>query len=263
MYGTGAGCSTVEQKERKIMLRGCDISHHNGNNAVKRIIEQYNNNIDFFIVKLSEGKSYVDPKWDVNAGDVELNHKLLGLYHYARPENNNYNDEAHFFCEYFKRYIGKAIPCLDWEGEALNYSPEWALGWMDTVYNITHVRPVIYVQQSEIRKLECIQRHNYGLWVARWNTTPGTIYPWPYYTMWQYTNSPIDLDYFNGNSAQFLKYCKPVQSVTIPTPDDTLTPTELGDIEVSCNGEVVVTKGDKVLWRGKIILSSAQDKDEN
>lgn len=245
------------------MLRGCDISHHNGDNAVKRIIDEYGAQIDFFIIKVTEGKTYVDPKWDGNVADALLNNKLIGLYHYARPENNTYEEEAEHFCKYFKNHIGRAIPCLDWEGVALQYSPEWALGWMDTVFRITQVRPVIYVQQSEVRKLECIQRHNYGLWVARWNTNPGTIYPWAYYTMWQYTSSPIDLNYFNGKEEQFLKYCQPVKSLTIPEPDDTLQPDDLGDLEVNCNGEIVVTKGDKVLWRGKITLSSAQDSEGN
>ena len=38
------------------------------------------------------------------------------------------------------------------------------------------------------------------LWIARYNTTPGTLPAgWAYYTFWQYTDSPVDQDYFNGD----------------------------------------------------------------
>jgi GH25 family lysozyme M1 (1,4-beta-N-acetylmuramidase) len=38
------------------------------------------------------------------------------------------------------------------------------------------------------------------LWIARYASTPGTLPGgWLYYTMWQYTDSPIDHDRFNGD----------------------------------------------------------------
>ena len=60
-------------------LRGADISHHNGNNAVQNIIKEYGNQIQFFIVKCTEGKTFIDPKWEVNAKDTISAECLLGL----------------------------------------------------------------------------------------------------------------------------------------------------------------------------------------
>lgn len=38
------------------------------------------------------------------------------------------------------------------------------------------------------------------LWVARYSSSAGTLPGgWPYYTMWQFTDSPIDQDLFNGD----------------------------------------------------------------
>lgn len=38
------------------------------------------------------------------------------------------------------------------------------------------------------------------LWIARYSSTPGTLPTgWAYRTFWQYSDSPIDQDYFNGS----------------------------------------------------------------
>lgn len=229
-----------------MQLRGADISHHNGENAVNNIILEYGNQIQFFIVKCTEGKTYVDPKWDVNAADVISSGRLLGLYHYARPENNTSVAEAKHFCKYFNMYLGRAIPCLDWEDVALKHNPIWALEWCETVESITGVKPVIYVQQSEVKNMKCVQEGGYGLWVARWGKNTGDISPWPFYAMWQYTNSPFDMNYFNGSREQFMAYCEPNRVITKETME----------------AEVTVKTGDGKTWHGKTTLSLAQDSAE-
>ena len=186
------------------MLYGCDISHHNST-----ILTNYNK-YDFYIMKATEGKTYVDPRWRSHLAHVLKANKLYGFYHYARPENNSSLEEAKHFVNQVGKYAGNAIFALDWEQTALKYDITWALNWLNSVYDMTGVRPVIYIQASECKRLNPILDNNYGLWVAQWNsaiTKPNTgVYP--YYALWQYTNNPIDLDIFNGNVKQWNAYCK-------------------------------------------------------
>ena len=60
--------------------------------------------------------------------------------------------------------------------------------------------------------MENIYNANYGLWVAHWNKIIKKPFTgvYPFHAIWQYTNKPIDLDYFNGNVKQWNAYCRSV-----------------------------------------------------
>ena len=186
------------------MLLGCDISHHNAVN--KMDYKRY----DFYIIKATEGKSYVDKLWKIHLAHAQLYGKLYGFYHYARPELNTPFEEAENFVKQVGKYAGDCIYVLDWEDVALQYPVQWALAWLDRVYELTGVRPLIYCPAWYTKKLTPIYKANYGLWVAHWNKTikkPKTgVYP--FHAIWQYTNDPLDLDYFNGGVKQWKAYCR-------------------------------------------------------
>ena len=196
------------------MLYGCDLSHHNGANAVLNAIAQ-KGDIRFVICKSTEGRTYKDPTFDVNMRAAMNNSRLLGAYHYARPENGNtIEEEALNFVNAVKPYIGNCLLALDWEGEALKYNPEWALAWCEQVKLMTGVKPVIYVQESYLPKLEKpFTGSDFGIWVAKWSdknpNVPTSLKP---FVLWQYTSKPFDLDKFNGNEEQYRKYCEVVYS---------------------------------------------------
>lgn len=200
-------------------IHGVDISHHNGKNAISAI-EAKEKNLDFFLIKATEGKTYTDPEFMNNARAALDYGYLIGAYHFARPDTGNSPAvEAANFLVQFNKVLGSCMPCLDWEDKALKYSPEWALEWLQIVYDATGVRPVLYIQQSEVKNMKCIADSNFGLWVARWNGdfTPGNISPWNVWAIWQYTSNPYDKDYFNGTREQFIKYCNINKKVR---PDD-------------------------------------------
>ncbi len=186
------------------MLLGCDISHYNLVN--KMDYGRY----DFYIIKATEGKSFIDKKWKTHLSHVLMKKKLYGFYHYARPEYNTPEVEAEHFVKQVGKYAGNCIYTLDWEDNALRFPVQWALDWLNKVYELTGVKPLIYCQASYCKKLTPIFKANYGLWVAQWNKTikkPNTgVYP--FYAIWQYTNEPIDLDKFNGNIEQWYAYCR-------------------------------------------------------
>lgn len=183
------------------MLKGADISKWQG----------YDFNIDphdFIIMKATEGMTYTDPTFSHNVDRCIVADKLIGAYHYARPENNTPVEEAYNFLRVVKPYIGNILLALDWEGEALNHDIAWALEWMNIVYSETGVRPVLYCSESQIKKFGVIASQNYGLWVAKWSDDEPKVEPWKFWALWQYTSKPYDKDYFAGTREQFLAYCK-------------------------------------------------------
>lgn len=241
------------------MLKGCDISHHNGSDAIPKLIAKYGNQIQFVIIKCTEGKTYTDPKWDVNVSDAIKNNLLFGLYHYARPENGNTpEEEAENFLSRFNHYQGKCIPCLDWEDKALTFDrnkdvrAEWAVRWLNYVYYKTGIKGLLYVQKSELRNMQKVADGGYGLWLARWAKEYGSTSPFPFWALWQYTSMPIDLDYFNGNEDQFLAYC---------TGDKVVKPDVPNTAETEITKEFTIEMEGKK-WLGKITLKCLQGSEE-
>lgn len=196
------------------MIHGFDISHHNGVNAVKNCVNkmlELNKTPEFVIIKASEGRSFTDKRFKSNMTEADRYNLVRGCYHYARPEINSPDVEVDNFMSSFHDYIGEAIPALDWEGEAERYPESWALEWLEKVYEKSGVKPLVYCGFYIAETFKEIQKRDYGLWLARWRPISsgcGSIEPWKFYAMWQYTNTPFDLDVFNGTRQQLLEYCK-------------------------------------------------------
>lgn len=202
------------------MLHGFDISRHNGGNAVKELIKQYPDKTDFFIIKATEGRTYVDPCLDYFAQQTLSEQRLLGFYHFCRADNENSPEsEATNFCNAVDKYIGRCMLIADYEGKSLKVGENWLNNFCKSVKNLSGITPLVYLQYSEIRNFSVLARENCGLWVAKWGEKPHTVTPWSFYAMWQYTNKydgkNLDANYFNGNVDQFMKYCELKQSETL------------------------------------------------
>lgn len=190
------------------MLRGIDISRHNA-----KMLPNFND-YDFVIMKATEGRTYKDPYLDIyydllhgkKDGQPD-NKKLYGFYHYARPENNDWESEAKNFLKAVGHHAGHCLFILDWEGKALKHNISWALKWLNYVYAMTGVKPLIYTQASYTDRLGCIAKNDYGLWVAHYNVKKPKTGAYKYYALWQFTDEPYDINYFNGTKEAFRKYC--------------------------------------------------------
>lgn len=200
------------------MLKGIDVSHYQLN------IDDYIKDIDFVIIKASEGKSMKDSKRLEHYHTAIDNKKLYGFYHYAHPELNSVASEVNNFLSSLPDgVIGDCMLVLDWEQKALKENITWAYDFLNLVYKKTGVKPLLYCQASYTNKLAKIYKGGYGLWVAHYkdstrnlpiNETPNTkiskptIGAYPFWAMWQYTSLPIDRDIFNGTKSQFKAYCR-------------------------------------------------------
>ena len=99
-------------------LNGIDISSWQEDLVVSAM-----ESCDFVIVKATGGAGYWSECFRRHADETLAAGKLLGCYHYARDRGYEGTAEADRFINVFKPSIGKAIPFLDWEADALNLGP--------------------------------------------------------------------------------------------------------------------------------------------
>ena len=185
----------------KLKLKGCDISHHN-----KYKIPNFSD-YDFIIMKATEGRSFVDPMMKEYIEKLGKD-QLYGFYHFARPERNRAKDEAKHFCNAIGVYGEEAMLVLDWEAQAVKQPIEWALEWCKLVEKEYGKKPLIYCSSWYTKKIKLLLENDIGLWVAHYtNKEKPTVYTYPTWAMWQYTDKPLDKDIFNGTAKQFRAYC--------------------------------------------------------
>lgn len=137
------------------MLKGIDISNHQKDLLPGTL------DIDFVIVKATEGLTYVSPSCDKQIQSAIKSGKLFGFYHFAR--NNDPIKEADFFIKNTYGYHNKGIPVLDWED---NQSVDWVNRFVRRFHEITGVWCWIYANpwrfnQGGVEK-------NCGRWIAQY-----------------------------------------------------------------------------------------------
>ena len=206
-------------------MKGIDISHWQNGLDLSKI------DFDFVIIKATEGTRFLDPCCNSFYQKAKSMGKHLGVYHYAN--GTDYKEEADYFINRVKDYIGEAILVLDWESHGnLQWNKndrEWIENWCNYVYSQTQVMPVVYIQKSAIDKVNSLI---FPLWIAQYADNKPTGYqetPWNEgaYTcvMRQYSScgrlsgydSNLDLDKFYGDSSLWNRLAgKTTAAVNLP-----------------------------------------------
>lgn len=190
-------------------MRGIDISHWQNGLDLNAI------DFDFVIMKATEGTTMVDNCCDSFYQKAKAMNKCLGVYHYANGKD--YKEEADFFIDHVKNYIGEVMLVLDWESQGNSQwnknDRTWVKNWCDYIYAKTGVKPVIYIQKSAMTKVMDL---GYYLWIAQYPNNNPTGYqdtPWNEGVydclMRQYTScgrlngysGNLDLDKFYGDNS--------------------------------------------------------------
>lgn len=157
-------------------LNGIDIASYQAGIDLSKVPA------DFVIVKATQDGDYINPDFKRAAAQTLATGKLLGIYHFAQAGGANIQQEADYFINAVKPYIGKAVLFLDFEAAAVN---EWgeagAKQWLDYVASKTGIKPIIYMSASTTRQFNWADvAKTYGLWRAQYpdNAAGGYTTPW-------------------------------------------------------------------------------------
>ena len=220
-------------------LRGIDTSKWQAG------LSDTNISADFIIFKATEGVGYVDPDCAGSYEEAKQAGKLLGVYHFARPDGNDPISEANFFVDNVLGYIGEAVLALDWETEPKG-NVAWAKQWLDHVFARTGVHPIIYMSLSTVNQYDWSSvAVDYALWVARYwdmatdlnydmtNAGPAPDANWANgYAMWQWTSTGridgyggnLDCSIFYGDATSWHAFARVRTDTPAPAPAPVPTP---------------------------------------
>ncbi len=153
-------------------LNGIDVSHH----QYDRGFDITKIDCDFVICKATQGSTFVDKACDKMYQKAKKMGRKLGVYHYYG--GGDPIEEADWFVKNIKGYIGEAILVLDWEkdqNKRFTEGQEVAYKFLKRVYELTGVKPLIYMSKSVCRDYDWskVVAGSYGLWMAQYaNKTP-------------------------------------------------------------------------------------------
>lgn len=215
------------------MIRGIDISNwQNG-------IELSYLDIDFCIFKATEGIGYTDPTANDHHDQCIDNGLLWGFYHFARE--NEPEDEAEWFYNECKGYIGNGIPVLDYETQNHN-DVEWCERFVWHFHELSGIWCMLYLAAYYNPGVANFEdswlSDKCALWLAGYPFTitdfsdagvPCSAYynpsPWDYASIWQFTSELIIPGYhakLDGNIA----YMDSTAWMKIATSDGEIEPIE-------------------------------------
>lgn len=166
----------------------------------------------FVWTKATESTSYTNPYFAQQYNGSYNQGFIRGAYHFATPNTSSGAAQANYFLAHGGGWSkdGRTLPgALDMEynpygatcyGLTKAAMTSWILDFHDTYHAKTGRYPVIYTSTSWWSA--CVSgdfSSTAPLWVARYASSVGTLpYNWGFYTVWQYTSSPLDQDTFNG-----------------------------------------------------------------
>lgn len=189
------------------MLDGIDISNWQ---TMRELESEIEDGCDFVMIKVSEGKTFVDQK----AKDFALKcceHDIpIFFYHFCRLTGAAEEEAGHFmYCvDDILLYLPQGTKVglvLDFEIKT-RFIP--GLAKMVEYLNENFcVSPLIYCSEWIVPRIgEKIDVQKYGLWVAKYSAETPVIAPWEIMAFWQYQGSPIDRSRFYGDRVQLEKY---------------------------------------------------------
>jgi Glycosyl hydrolases family 25 len=186
--------------------------------------------LSFAFVKITEGASYVNPKWAAQRNHAKANGLVWGGYHYPHMANT-VESEANYFLDQVVWKPGDIV-VLDWEGydsanQNVPKSKQLAYkdSWLRYVKSKLPHNPVgLYCNTEYWLNVDTSSYYQDFLWIAtagRAAGNPGIKAPWLFH---QYSSSPVDKDYCHLSSTAALR------SWTLsfqPTPPEDDLPTPL------------------------------------
>jgi lysozyme len=223
------------------MLRGFDVSHHNGTIDWASLKSRYG--ITWGAAKATEGRSFQDSQFPANWRKMKAAGLVRMAYHYAHPGGDPATAALPFLAYVKANGIGADdIMVMDMEANQNNLPMlevrDWLAGWADIVTRETGRKPFLYCGSGYIANnaSKDLKPHYAAWWWPRYPSAydgktgwPGSIggYPtpnnWGVPDIWQFSQSfasSLDANIANMTLADLkTRGTEPTGDVT-PTGDD-------------------------------------------
>ena len=174
----------------------------------------------FAFIRVSDGATFLDPRFDSNWAGAERAGIMRGAYQYFRPDESAIA-QADVLIAALQRDRGELPPVIDVESEGGKSPAQIARAvtlWVERVRTRLGVEPIIYTGPDFWRtKVGNADLSSQPLWLAHYTTGCPTIpAPWTAWTFWQHTDSgtvpgidgPTDLDVFAGTFAELEEFAR-------------------------------------------------------
>lgn len=203
-------------------MRWIDVSHHQGRIGFGAVAEA---GISGVIVKATEGRDYVDPRWHENWSQLREHPELeRGAYHMARlntdvDDPNDAAAEAAHFANVLKSadYEGAVVPWVDIERYGLttqeSHNVRWVAQFVAVFESLFRRTPGIYAGSNTwaSRLASTPLFAHVPLWAVALKKPPGKATPfggWPRVTLHQHSftgvvpgiDGRVDLDELCGDA---------------------------------------------------------------
>lgn len=206
------GASAAAPMTTGAVTPGIDVSSYQGN---VDWASYWSQGKKFAYVKATENTNYTNPYFSEQYSGSSNVGMTRGSYHFATPNTTSGATQANYFVDHGGGWSadGRTLPgALDIEynpygatcyGLSQTSMVSWISSFLGTYHSRTGRYPVIYStfdwwstctgNSSAFASLS-------PFWIARYSSSVGSLPAGTaYYTFWQYSSSPIDQNYFNGD----------------------------------------------------------------
>lgn len=152
-------------------------------------------------LKVSEGLTFSDPLWHRRADAARMVGLRVGGYHFARPELDDAEAEARYFCSLLGKVHRRDLrPVLDLEVNDRKLPSadlhRWARSFLGHVHKLSGVRALTYTSPGYVEPQGWGKTFGTGagLWLADWGPNDGKDHgahiprPWTRIAAHQYTS---------------------------------------------------------------------------
>ena len=202
-------------------VKGIDVSNWQGS---VDWTAQWNLGKRFAYVKATEGTGYTSPSFAQQYNGSYNVGMIRGSYHFALPNTSSGATQANYFVDHGGGWSadGKTLPgALDVEwnpygstcfGLTQASMKTWINSFLSQYKARTGRYPVIYTNTHWWN--QCVGHDTTfaaksPLWIARYSSSAGTLPSgWGTYSFWQYSDSPIDQNVWNGSLDRLRYFAK-------------------------------------------------------
>lgn len=189
------------------------------------------------IHKVSEGTSYIDPNRAENCSNAKAAGLAISTYFWVKPGDGR--AQAEFYLSVLDPVPGERV-VIDYEesGCTLNTLKDAVAALLDYGNDLKITVYSGHLIKEQLSGHDAYLAENTDLWLAQYTSDESDISwetaTWPKWSLWQYSETGeipgvyggyVDLNNFNGNEDEFLKWISPAGSTPPvppqPSPDDT------------------------------------------